>query len=508
MACEDGYLAGERARDPVASFAAASLEFAVLIIAAALLLYPLVPGHHFLAKGPWGSYVFLDQRSGPVPLHLLWGLEGFRNLDAGTRGLLALALVYFGCGRLPKIAGAGLFARIRINKWALLAGVAALTPIFCYVVRVDFAKNVAFADGVWLPPVVDAEDVASAEVLTSYVYFFIRRVVDLFRPGPNGLAAVVYTSCLCGGVFAAATYLFADGLGRDRAEKVILFLGAALAGYAIMFLGYVETTQVELATMALFFAAAAKALQPGAAGPKLWRTALAISAASLVFMSHGAGVLILPAFIYFLATAGRGAERDRGGPLYRAFPALVALFSLLLVAAPYYILVAKPFYLQGDFGNVGGGGDGIMLVPWKVVRGLPKSRLVYYSMLSRHHLAEIFSAFLVAAPLSVPFIASGTAFIFKRGRRFNAYEKQVLRVLALASASCLAVPLLWNHDYGMWGDWNLAACFLYPLNLFSWCLLVVATRGVFSDGTSRFYFMLSLVAAQLVMAFGMLFQLY
>ena len=500
--------AGEGRCDVVASAAAAFLEFTVLIIAAIFLLYPLTPGDLFLAKEPWGSYVFLEQRIGPMPLHLLWGVEGFRYVAVGARGLLALALVFLACARVPKAAGDALLSKIKINKWVLLAAVAALTPIFCYIFRVDYGKNVAFADGLWLPPVVDIEDVASAEVLSSYVYFFVRRVVDHFRPGPNGLAAVVYTSCLSGGVFAAASYLFAGAAGRDRAEKIILFLGGVLAGYSVMFLGYVETTQIELATTALFFAAAAWALRPAAAGPKLWRTALAVSAASLVFMAHGAGALTLPAFIYFLAVARRGAEGDRGRPLYRAFPALVALFSLLLVAVPYYVIVAEPFYLRGDFGNLSGGGDGIMFVPWKLVRGLPKSRSVYYSMLSGRHLAEIFSAFLVAAPLSVPFIASGTAFILRRGRRYDAYERRVLRLLALAAAVCLAVPLLWNHDYGIWGDWNLAACFLYPLNLFSWCLLVVATRGVFTDDASRFCFLLSLVAAQLVMAFGILFQFY
>jgi hypothetical protein len=77
-----------------------------------------------------------------------------------------------------------------------------------------------------------------------------------------------------------------------------------------------------------------------------------------------------------------------------------------------------------------------------------------------------------------------------------------------ATVFCLAVPLLWNHVYAIWRDWNLAAAFLFPRNLFAWCLLAVASRGVFADKAARLGFMLSLVAAQLVMAFGILFQLY
>ncbi len=68
--------AGEERYDMVTSAAAACLEFTVLIIAAIFLLYPLTPGDLFLAKEPWGSYVFLEQRIGPMPLHLLWGVEG------------------------------------------------------------------------------------------------------------------------------------------------------------------------------------------------------------------------------------------------------------------------------------------------------------------------------------------------------------------------------------------------------------------------------------------------
>jgi hypothetical protein len=501
------YPAGEERRGRLAAVAAGALEVAVLAVAAALIIYPLIPRDYFLAREPWGSYVLLDWRAAAVPLHLLWGLEGFRALDAGTRVLLALALAACACGQLPRAAAGALLSQIKINRWVPLAGAAVLAPIFCYVVRVNYARSVTFGDGLWLPPVVDAEDVASAEVLTSHVYFLVRRLIDHIHPGPNGLAAVVYTSCLSGGVFAAAAYLFAAAAGRDRAEKIALFLGGALAGYSVMFLGYVETTQITLAATALFFAAAAWAFRPGAAAPKLALTALAVAAASALFMAHGAAALMLPAFLYFLVAARRGAEGDRGRPLYRAFPALVALCALVLVVVPLYLFVAEPYYLRGDFGNLRGGGDRIMFVPWTLIPRVPKSRLVYYSMLSWRHLAEVFSAFLVAAPLGVPFVAAGALFR-SRGRRFGPYEGRLLRLLALAAAFCLAVPLLWNHDYGIWGDWNLAATFLFPLNLFAWCLLVVASRGVFADEASRLGFMLSLVAAQLVMAFGILFQLY
>ena len=75
MPRDDGVrFAGKRARDTVTSAAAAFLELTVLIVAVVFILYPLIPGDLFLAKGPWGSYVILEQRIDPAPLHLLWGL--------------------------------------------------------------------------------------------------------------------------------------------------------------------------------------------------------------------------------------------------------------------------------------------------------------------------------------------------------------------------------------------------------------------------------------------------
>jgi hypothetical protein len=288
----------------------------------------------------------------------------------------------------------------------------------------------------------------------------------------------------------------------------MLFFGGLIVGYAVLFVGYVETTQVELAAMALFFGAGAKALRADAAGPRLAWVAACVSAASFAFMAHGAGVLLLPALVFFMVKAKPRYEVGRRRLWSLLFPALMAVLFVLLVVVPYVLLIARPFYFKGVFGNLGGGGDHIMFVPWRIVYGLPKSRFVNYNMLSTLHVADVNSAFILGAPFSVPLLLYGRALLLKRRRRLHAVESRILWFLALAAAACLAVPLVWNHDFGMWGDWNLAVCFLFPLNLFSWALFVYATRGVFRGSFPRLCVALPLAGAQLVLAFGILFQFY
>ena len=87
-------------------------------------------------------------------------------------------------------------------------------------------------------------------------------------------------------------------------------------------------------------------------------------------------------------------------------------------------------------------------------------------------------------------------------------DKGRVSLMVMGAAACLAVPLVWNHDFGIWGDWNLAVCFLFPLNFLSWAIFVYATRGILREPLPRLCVTLPLVGAQLVLAFGILFQFY
>jgi hypothetical protein len=442
-----------------------------------------------------------------MPLNLLWGMEGFRRVGEEGRGLLAGILLGLAFVPGPSAGGRPPRPRPKINKWVLLAGVAALTPVACFLLRVDYGRNATFGDGTWLPVCVGVGDVAAAEVLTSHLFILLRQLFDLLRSGPNGVAAVCAASCLGGGVFAAALFLFADAVGVDRFEKVFLFLGGLGAGYTAMFLGYVETTQIVLAGMALFLACAARAFRADRTPARLVCTAAALAAASFAFLAHGGAMLLAPAVLYLLCCARAGLG-DRQRRLCRALPAVAALLFVGLVVLPYFFLVTRPHFLAGDFGNLGGGGDGVMFVPWTITYGLPKSPHVYYTMASKAHLSEIASAYLVAAPLSLPFLAAGAVFWRRRRRLLAGRERRLVALLAVAAAGCAAVPLVWNHDYGMWGDWNIAASYLFPWNLLAWTWFVVTSRGLFRHDRARRWFMSSLLAAQVVMAGGILLQLY
>ena len=56
----------------------------------------------------------------------------------------------------------------------------------------------------------------------------------------------------------------------------------------------------------------------------------------------------------------------------------------------------------------------------------------------------------------------------------GAGRQDQLLFLFVAALFCAAVPLLWNHDFGMWGDWNLATCYAAPANIFCWAALLSA----------------------------------
>jgi len=503
----EALLAPEAARDGWVWLAVALLRLAVVAAAVAVVVYPLVPPQHFWARESWGDYLYLLRgHQTSVPLNLLWGMEGFRRLGEEGCGLLAGLLLALAFVPWPDAEGRPR-PGLKINTGVLLAGVAVSTPVVCYLLRVDYGRNATFGDSVWLPLGVDVDDVAAAEVLTSHLFILLRQLFDLFRPGPNGVAAVCAASCLGGGLFAAALFLFADAVGVNRLEKVFLFLGGLGAGYTAMFLGYVETTQIGLAGAALFLACAARAFRAERTPARLVCTAVALAAASFAFLAHGGAILLVPAVVYLLGCARAGLG-DRQRQLCRVLPLCAVLLFVGLVVLPYYLFVAKPFFLAGDFGNLRGGGDGIMLVPRNITYGLPKSPYVYYTVWSTAHGGEIASAYLMAAPLSLPLLAAGAVFWSRRRRLVAGRERRLVALLILAGAGCAAIPLLWNHDFGMWGDWNIAASYLFPWNLLAWTWFVVTSRGFFREGRGRLRLMSSLLAAQLVMAGGIALQFY
>jgi hypothetical protein len=282
-----------------------------------------------------------------------------------------------------------------------------------------------------------------------------------------------------------------------------------------MFFGYVETTQLELAIMMAFTGALAAMLN--AQDERIrWRweyaTWVCFSAAVL---AHGGGCVLFPACFVLAATdpgtsslnfPGPGNSLFRFSRNFRSVRRLGAIF--LIVIVPYFSLMVEPFFLHGDFGNMNGGADGIMLVPFRYDYLHPVSPLVSYSMISLWHLADICSAIFIAAPLAFPLLLAVSWSFWKTRPSVTMVEKRFLLILGLAAGSALSIPLLWNHDWGMWGDWNIAATYLFPLNCFAWVAFMVVHR---SNGFSRrdlLGLLLPLLLVQSFSALGILLQLY
>ena len=232
----------------------------------------------------------------------------------------------------------------------------------------------------------------------------------------------------------------------------------------------------------------------------------AFAALSIALLAHAAGVLLVPSFVVLL-----WMERRRpADSCWRTTLGVVHWRNLLLTAvivvAPYLWLIVLRFFTRGKFGNIAGGGDKIMFVPWTLEPG-KISKWVYYSMFSGRHWTDIGSAVLVGAPAVLLLLLVFAWLLLRRRAMLARRERALAWLLAAAGGGCALVPLIWNHDFGMWGDWNLATCYLFPLNLFAWTAVLCATSRDDAASAPRARAISALVCVQLTLAGGMLLQL-
>jgi len=87
-------------------------------------------------------------------------------------------------------------------------------------------------------------------------------------------------------------------------------------------------------------------------------------------------------------------------------------------------------------------------------------------------------------------------------------DKRLFVVLAVSSIGAFMIPVAWNHDYTMWGDWNIAAAYLFPCNLLGWASLLLLFR-LLSAGKETFARMaLPMILVQILWGLGLLLQFY
>jgi hypothetical protein len=481
------------------------MKILLVLLVLAIVVVPELPQEFFLARDPATGqpYYFIRGHVTVSQFHFLWAFVGWSKAPLAVR--LGLFGILLGVSFLPsKRPHAPPAPAVRFPWW-MLFGFFVLSSGAFYAARVPYHVGRTFGDAASIPGDIARGMVFPAELLTSYAFIGVQFVLSRLVHSTTFVDAIALTSAMAGGMFVASLFLLAQRWCRSRAEQAAMVVGCLLSGYVVMFLGYVETTQVELAMMMALFACAAYALIAGDAA-RSWRWEIAAMAcSSLAFLSHAAGILLIPACAVVVMNRFDGRWEHFPWISAKVLSLRRIVLGIMIVLLPYFSLLVQPFFFAGNFGNITGGADQIMFVPLRVDYAHPASPLVSYSLFSLWHLADIVSAVLIAAPLSVPLLAAAFGLLLNRRLELSLVEKRYLLLLGVAAAGCLSVPLLWNHDFGMWGDWNLAATYLFPLNCFAWVAFTTVSRHAAADGGREL--LVPLLLVQAAYATGMVLQL-
>jgi hypothetical protein len=491
---------------------AIALRVVIFTYLSAFVLIPELPPSFSLAVNPSSHlpYNILRSHGTVTRLDLLWGFIGLRSIPAALRVIIAVLVASLSLAPFPRVPlkpGGIPVTRSRLREILKITGITiAMTGLF-YLLRFPYTVTRMFGDGGTIPGDLQSGMLFPAELLNCYYLIAIHQVGTLLAPSFTYLDAGIWGSSLAGGVFTALVWFFSEKWSWTPAERIVLTAGILCAGYSAMFFGYVETTHLELTllmafTLCSFFYIAAETRHAR------WRREIVLlSVLSMALLAHGAGCALIPAAL-LLAAAGNPEEK---GTLFRfnrnviSAKRIIAIVAIILI--PYYQFLVEPFFMRGNFGNITGGADGIMFVPFTFDYANPVSPLVSYSMFSFWHLADITSAFVVAAPLSIPIAAVSAWSFYSRRHEYSRRERQFLGVLAVTALASLLVPLTWNHDWGMWGDWNIAAAYLFPLNCFAWVAFIAVHRPIGFSRRDIWGIALPLVLVQALFALGLVVQL-
>lgn len=422
-----------------------------LLVVAASLAALASPVETFHGRNPLTGAALVLRRGHEayVPFDGTWALAGLRERPALGLGLAALFALGFAL--LTRLSSE------RARPWGpgRMLGIGLAFGALAWLLPVDHARNEGLGDGLTLPTNVGGGMTFGAEIGTSQLMVAAVRLHGLFG-GHDALRALRALDAVIAVVLGASLAMLADAASRTVRGRALLLAGLACVGTALQVMGYVETTMLELAALALYLGAAAALLSAGQRAPSAG--VLAFSGLGLAAIAHGAGPLAVPSV---LALTFAGGRVDLRRIAHHA-----ALFGCGVVTP--FLFVVAPRWLGDDLGNADGGGDHIRFVPTSFDWAHPPSAMVYYERFSPLHLADLGNALLVAAPIA-PLVLLGLPWLGRAAR-----PSPIVVLLFVAALFTFVIPLAWNHDFGMWGDWNLASTYLLPLHALSWVALVQA----------------------------------
>ena len=460
-------------------------------------------------ENPLKAYIFLRSYIHEEPFHLLWGFEGLRRLPAFgsllAAGLILLSLVLSLLKSPPngrvRFPGTGLPAST-VLRYAL---VVVLSCIVFFTLRVSYADNRLFGDAYGLPGQAEDGFVSSSEILTRLSFNGITLLLNAFSVKQPGYYAIVIVSCLAGGLFLMGIMAIGNRIAEEAGERALLFIALVGIGTVLQFFGYIETTALELSFMGLFFASALQAIYHRDKTTRwLWA---AMGTIGLALLSHAAGLLLMPA-LFALLLVREGAAVGLCTRLKALMRADRVIPFMLLVVLPF-LLALFPYFFRGAPGDAVGGGDHIPFVLLKNVDYAHRpSEYINYDMFSFWHLTDILSAFIAGAPTSLPLLLVSAILRARAKEALPAQERQALWLLGTAAVSCTLIPIIWNHDYGIWGDWNIATTYLFPLHAFSWVLFLFSARRFKRDFRYYFGLVIPLLITQGIGLLGLALQFY
>jgi hypothetical protein len=296
------------------------------------------------------------------------------------------------------------------------------------------------------------------------LWFLLNPVLGV---GVDTLYAI--TSILSGIGFVYILFLLADSLGRNWAEKAIIFGLVITTGSMQLFFGYVENYTVISLGLTLTLYLGVRCL--GGEMSLIWPS-LALSVTNAF---HPSTIVLWPAMGYVgWQVAGR-----RFSVRAKAFEWAKLALPPILVFAGLAVLMTAGGHGPGAMlvDDRPGGADGIPFVPLFRVT----TEWQHYTMFSLDHLLDWANEHFLISPFGLPLLllALVTGIISRwksggssqedgqspDGLRSAHDDSGVTVFLTIASLAYLLLTFVWNADYGGRRDWDLFApsAFVYTL---------------------------------------------
>jgi len=440
----------------------ADVRLLCLILIALHLLTPLLPEEH--AWGLW-PYTYLP----PLWRGLLAGVVSLTYLPCYASIVCRVSPVAYGLSRIAHRAWRRLLLAISDTRLAICDMQCAHCLFFAVVA-------LAFAPLFWLGRIVHTRwgdayilvnGIPHPDVRLTYNW---QAPLDIFLHAKvwalgqrlfgwtDAMPAYEVLSTVAGVGFVFVLCWLADGLGRNRTEKLLIFGLVASLGTMQLFFGYIESYTIICVGILVYLWLALRCLQGEGQVSSLGQVSdlSLLWPASVLALTHGfhPSTLVLQPSLWYLGWTlwRQGKVRGAVAVAKVLLPSVVVgLGVLALMQAGGHGLDA---FLGEDFP---GGGDHRWLVP--LLR--TTSRWEHYTMFSWAHLLDVVNEQLLTAPVVLPTLM--LIWVFAR-RRLD-WGHHALRFLLLAAGCYLFLTLVWNPDYGGRRDWDLFAPASLPLTL-------------------------------------------